>query len=216
MPNALSRFEDEFWGSWKQTEVFRHTQALAWLNASSGPVLDVGCGDGFFLSLLRKRGIESWGVDISPVAVSNCQSNGLDAIVCDFEAGALPDRFARTCVILDVLEHMYDPKPILQALHEKVETLIISVPNFVSLPARLQVLRGGVPENNTPRKGHIYWYTKKILERRLDESGWKIEAWAFNPPWMSKPVIGPMMKILSKITPALFSLSFLVIAKRKT
>jgi SAM-dependent methyltransferase len=214
MSNALSRFEDEFWASYKQPEVFRHTQALAWLDVSSGPVLDVGCGDGFFLNLLRKKGIESWGVDISPIAVESCQKNGLDAVICDFEAGELPDRSARTGVILDVLEHMYDPKPILQALHAKAETLIVSVPNFVSLPARLQVLRGGVPENNTPRKGHLYWYTKKVLERRLYDAGWKIETYAYNPPWMAKPIIGSMMKTAAKVDPALFSLSFLVKAKR--
>lgn len=215
MSNALSRFEDEFWGSTEQVEVFRHLQALRWLHSLSGPVLDVGCGDGFFLSRLKERGIEAWGVDISSTAIERARSKGLHVLVSDFDSGTLPEGKARTAVLLDVLEHMYDPKPILQALRVRVGTLIVSVPNFVSLPARWQVLRGRVPENNTPKKGHVYWYTYHILEKRLMENGWEIEESAFNPPWMKKPIIGFFMRVAVRVFPGLFALSFVVKAKHR-
>lgn len=39
-------------------------------------VLDIGCGRGVFLDLLRERGIQGEGVDIMPEAVEYCRSKG--------------------------------------------------------------------------------------------------------------------------------------------
>jgi hypothetical protein len=137
----------------------------------------------------------------------------LRADVADFTSGILPDHSAKTAVILDVLEHVYDPQPTLSALRGRVEQLIISVPNFVSLPARLQVLAGRVPENNTPRKGHVYWYTLDVLRKRLQETGWMIVEIGVNPSWASRPGIGPIMRWFARQWPSLFSLSLVVKAR---
>ncbi|GMU25355.1 methyltransferase domain-containing protein [Patescibacteria group bacterium] len=214
MADTLRTFEDAYWNHWNQNEVFRHTQALAWLDASDGPVVDIGCGDGFFLAKLREKGIEAWGTDISSTAIKHCHEKGLDTQEGDFAGGYVPERNAKTATALDVLEHLYTPDPLLASLHSRVETLIISVPNFASLPARLQVLFGRVPENNTPRKGHVYWYTQSVLCRNLEKNGWRIVAWGLNPPWMDKPIVGTLMKGLAHVWPSLFSLSFVVKAER--
>lgn len=214
MTEELTRFEDAYWSISEQSEVFRHRQALSWIAGDIGDVLDVGCGDGFFLRLLQEKGIAARGVDISSVAVEKCTARGLDASVFDFANGALPDVKVRYAALLDVLEHLYDPVPVLAALRARADELIISVPNFSSLPARLQVLFGRVPENNTPRKGHIYWYTQGVLERRLSETGWTIVAQGVNPPWMRRPFVGPFMILLARWRPSLFSLSFVVKARR--
>lgn len=216
MSNPVSHFEDAYWQHSVQKEEFRHRQALAWLVPDASTVLDVGCGDGLFLRLLKQHGIQGSGVDISPVAVQACRESGLEAVVADFAAGELPPFSGRRAVILDVLEHVYDPAPLLRALADRVEELIISVPNFSSLPARLQVLRGRVPENNTPRKGHVYWYTASVLTQVLGKAGWKIEAWAVNPPWGDRPYVGRIMRRLAALYPGLFSLSLLVKARKKS
>jgi 2-polyprenyl-3-methyl-5-hydroxy-6-metoxy-1,4-benzoquinol methylase len=46
-------------------------------------VLDLGCGRGLFLDLLREIGIEGAGIDANPEAVSSCKARGFD----DVEAG---------------------------------------------------------------------------------------------------------------------------------
>ena len=45
-----------------------------------GPVLDVGCGRGTFLELLRERGIGAVGVDSSPRAVEECKRKGFKKV----------------------------------------------------------------------------------------------------------------------------------------
>jgi SAM-dependent methyltransferase len=48
--------------------------------------LDLGCGDGQFLSMLRDWGWRVLGMDISPQAVQACRDRGFDAV-----EGSLPD-----------------------------------------------------------------------------------------------------------------------------
>ena len=44
-------------------------------------VLDIGCGPGVFLELLKENGIESIGIDIDPLMVEICLEKGLKAQV---------------------------------------------------------------------------------------------------------------------------------------
>src|SRR5207249_7758287 len=46
--------------------------------AGLAPVVDLGCGRGEFLELLRERGIEARGVEGNVQAVAVCRGNGLD------------------------------------------------------------------------------------------------------------------------------------------
>jgi hypothetical protein len=95
-----------------------------------------------------------------------------------------------------------------------VEVVILSVPNFASLPARLQAILGRVPENNQPKKGHIYWFTYQVLRSLLQKTGWEIERLAVNTFWSRIPLIGPCMQWCAKTWPGLFALSFVVMARR--
>lgn len=214
--NMLNSFQNEFWLTHTQPEVFRHRQTLDWLNQIASPVVDIGCGSGLLLKHMTEKGIESWGVDVSSVAVDTCRANGLEAEIADFGDGQIPDKPFRTAILLDVLEHLFEPQKILQSIHDRgCEQLIISVPNFCSLPARIQVLRGSVPENNTPKKGHVYWFTLKTLRRLLQETGWEVDQLVINTIWETRPVLGTLTAVLAKITPSLFGLSFMVLARRR-
>ncbi len=214
MENQAQAFDNNYWTSHEQRVEFRHEAALELLSAADGPVMDVGCGDGLFLYLMKEKGIEGWGCDHSEAALDACRRRGLVVEACDFAAGVLPSRPARTATVLDVLEHVYEPERLLGALHQSVETLIVGVPNFVSLPARLQVFVGGVPENNRPRQGHVYWFTRDVLLRLLERTGWQVETVRWNLPWAHVPIVGPLVTMVSRLCPSLLGLSFVVRAKR--
>lgn len=51
---------------------------LAFLRGVPGPLLDVGCGRGEFLALLREEGIAASGVESNPVCVRLCREAGLE------------------------------------------------------------------------------------------------------------------------------------------
>ncbi len=46
-------------------------------------VLDVGCGEGQFIELLRARGVKASGVDSDSQMVKTCQAKGLDVVEAD-------------------------------------------------------------------------------------------------------------------------------------
>lgn len=51
--------------------------------SSSAPILDVGCGRGEFLELLRGAGLSARGVDISLDNILRCQEKGLEVVHAD-------------------------------------------------------------------------------------------------------------------------------------
>ncbi len=53
--------------------------AYVGLFRGAAPVVDLGCGRGEFLDLLRREDIQARGVDVSAAMVSRCKEKGLDA-----------------------------------------------------------------------------------------------------------------------------------------
>lgn len=215
---SVKSFENQRWQS-DQVAVFRHQAALEFLiKEPAASLLDVGCGDGFFLELLNKHsGLKGNGLDLSDLAVAKCQAKGFDCRLFDFDNAVLPfsDGSFETVVALDVLEHLYQPQELLKEMKRLArKNLILSVPNFNSLPARLQVLFGRVPQNNLPKKGHLYWFNLAVLSKLLADSGLKIQAVKSHTFWEKRPLIGGLMKFLNSLMPALFSLSFVVKAQK--
>jgi len=106
-------------------------------------------------------------------------------------------------------------KEVLKEAHRITRrNLFVSVPNFVSLPARLQVLLGRVPENNTARDGHVYWMTWKVINELLKDTGFVVEELSPNTFWENVPVVGLFTRIMKKLWPSLFALSFIIKAKK--
>ncbi len=165
----LTSFENNRWSLSEQKIEFRHRIALEIID--SGPVLDIGCGDGLLLDLLKEKGISGIGVDISDVAVRKCQDKDIQCFKHDLSA-PLPysDKAFEYVVMLDFLEHLLSPAEVLREAVRCGRKVVISVPNFSSLPSRIQAISGAIPENNKPKKGHVYWFNYKILMDMLDEN----------------------------------------------
>jgi SAM-dependent methyltransferase len=76
----------------------------------AGPVLDVGCAKGYLVYILRKRGIEAFGVDWSTYAISNANTDVKRYL---FLASAMelpfPGQEFSLVVTHDVLEHLDRP-----------------------------------------------------------------------------------------------------------
>ncbi len=76
----------------------------------SGPVLDLGCGRGEFLELLRGAGVPATGVDANPECVAACREKGLSADADDMFArlSSLPESALAGIFCSQVVEHL-DP-----------------------------------------------------------------------------------------------------------
>jgi len=204
-------FENRRWSGTEQKREFRHRAALELIRGTR--VLDIGCGDGVLLRDLAGRGIAGEGIDISDVAVARCRAEGLKVIQGNFAEHPLPfpDRHFDCAVLLDVLEHVFDPEALLgEAARVSSREVLISVPNFSSLPARLQTLFGRVPENNRPNKGHIYWFNWNTLSSMARRQGLVVIQRRMNAPWERIPLVGVCARMLANIFPNVFALSFVV------
>lgn len=209
------KFEDTRWSQKDQKLVFRHAVTMELIEY--GKILDLGCGDGLLLELLKGKGLDVIGLDMSSEGVEKCQRRGVTASVLDFTDEKLPydDETFSTVIMLDVLEHLYFPGEVLaEAVRVSSDSIIIGVPNFNSIPARVQVLLGRVPENNRSNKGHVFWFNLRALKDMLEKANLCIVELRTNAVWDSKPVIGGVMKLLSRIMPGLFALSFVLKAKK--
>ncbi len=102
--------EDAFRGSYASIQA-RQSQYLHLLESykhSSFPLLDIGCGRGEWLGLLKSQGFNSYGIDTNSAAVNECQSAGLDVKNSDLisHLESLPDESLSCITMFQVLEHL--------------------------------------------------------------------------------------------------------------
>ncbi|MGA2529228.1 MAG: class I SAM-dependent methyltransferase [Acidimicrobiales bacterium] len=73
-----------------------------------GPVLDLGCGRGEWLEILRDAGVDAYGVDLSRDFVEHCQARGLKVSLSDAceHLKAVPERSLSAVTAFHFVEHL--------------------------------------------------------------------------------------------------------------
>jgi SAM-dependent methyltransferase/exonuclease VII small subunit len=99
-------FEDAFRGS--SEDIARQLRDYVPIFAGASDVLDIGCGRGEFLALLRENGVSARGIDLNDAMVAVCRQKGFEAAKADalaylraLPAGSLGGLFAA-----QVVEHL--------------------------------------------------------------------------------------------------------------
>ena len=210
-------FENTRWSSTDQSLCFRHIAALEYIQPTKS-VLDVGCGDGLFLSLAKEKGAVCYGIDQSEAGIEKTKKRlGEGANLTTSNAVYdLPfsDGSFDVVTALDVLEHVLEPDKLLKELARiSKDSVVVSVPNFSSLPARLQCLIGRVPENNRPNKGHVYWFNNKELTRIVSICGLEVVNLKMNI--FKEKYLKLVKSTMLNVFPNLFALSYVVLLKKK-
>jgi 2-polyprenyl-3-methyl-5-hydroxy-6-metoxy-1,4-benzoquinol methylase len=81
-----------------------------------GTVAEIGCGHGSMVTVLKERGYQARGCDVSRSAVAFCRAKGLDVIEGkSFEDPALQGTFD-VVTALQVIEHVPDPRAFVRSL----------------------------------------------------------------------------------------------------
>jgi SAM-dependent methyltransferase len=105
-------FEDAFRGSMEEIRLrlAAYLPSLREANAGSAgrPIVDIGCGRGEFLDLLRENSLEAMGIDTNEEMVARACSSGLEVIRADAleHLRALPDASLGGVTAIHVIEHL--------------------------------------------------------------------------------------------------------------
>ena len=110
-------FEDRFRGS--REEIRSRLEAYLPIFSGASDVLDVGCGRGEFLNLLREHGVGGRGLDLNHEMVEVCRAQGLEAVEGDALGylRSLPDQSLGGLFAAQVAEHL-EPDYLLELLEE--------------------------------------------------------------------------------------------------
>jgi O-antigen chain-terminating methyltransferase len=136
-------FEDRFRGS-KDAIESRQTEYLDYFH-DRGEIVDIGCGRGEFLALLRERGTNARGVDLNADMVARCREQGLVADCAEAVEflDLQPDGTFGGVFMSQVVEHLPTEHlvALLDAIRRKTSkgaVLIIETINPESLPVLMR------------------------------------------------------------------------------
>ena len=176
---------------------------------TNGKLLDIGCGNGEYLSMARQFGWDTYGIELNKKAVHIAQSVGLrvkrgSAEDIGYEAG-----FFDVVRMWNVLEHVISPR---RALSEAIRVLkkrgylLVYVPNFDSLDRKYFDRYWASLE--VPR--HLHHFSAKSLESYLKKAGTVIECRMY--PGTIFSMLGPTIKIMRGNKMTVFSITIRVTA----
>lgn len=100
-----------------------------------GLLLDVGCGDGFYLQVMRGLGWNVRGLEPDGHAASVARRRGIDVAETTLEAASLPNDVFQVITMRHVIEHVLDPPRTMRAAHRLLRpggTLLVATPNAAS------------------------------------------------------------------------------------
>ena len=123
-------------------------ELIAALVPQGSRVLDLGCGDGELLALLkRERGCSGYGIEIDDANVLACNRRGVNVIQLNLEEGLalFEDRSFDVVLQLDTLQHLRNTERMLRETARVGRVGIVSFPNFAHWPNRLHVAAGRMP-----------------------------------------------------------------------
>ncbi len=144
-------------------------------------ILDVGCGDGFWLEILRNLGFNTVvGIDCSMPLLERAAAKGLDVRHGDLYDLDVIDEFDYV-VFCDTLEHLPDPARALQRAHRALRThatLFVLAPVYESVHCRWRRVWHRVERKDQAKEEdptHLQAFSTGDLMRLLDECYYSVD-----------------------------------------
>lgn len=167
--SSLLKYGLAQYGLWKRC------RPLIYLK-SSGKVLDIGCGPGYFLAAMRRYSKwEGVGVDRSPEAIIFARDVlNLEVYLSRVERLEFPAETFDAVTLWDVLEHFHRPNEVLAEIQRVLKPsgyLLLRMPSVDSLDARLfGPFWAGL---DAPR--HLTLFSPQSLTHFLTQAGFTVK-----------------------------------------
>ncbi len=144
----------------------------------NGKVLDIGCGPGYFLHLLKRLGFQAYGIEPGEIAASFGRNNfGLDIKKGTLLDYTFPDNYFHFITMTHVLEHIHNPVEVLieaKRILRPDGMIVIRTPNIASYGYK-RFGKNWLPIE-TPR--HLILYSKESVVELADKTGLKLHTFS--------------------------------------
>ena len=136
----------------------RKFSAIASMVPSGSRVLDIGCGTGSLLNLLREPQVCGTGIEIDGERIAAAVANGVDVLFDDADEGLgmIPSGTYDLAVLSETLQTVKHPRELLRRILEIAGEAIVSFPNFAVYSIRAHLaFTGRLPVS---RQLPFEWY----------------------------------------------------------
>lgn len=138
-----------------------------------GRILDCGCATGLLLDIMKERGFDCYGAEISdtPFLISEKKHPG-KIFKSKIDELSIPDEYFDIITMFDLIEHVENPRSVLEKANSLLSNnglLFIITPNMSSLSAILMGKR-----HNDCIMEHLSLFNKKNMSRLLNEAGFEV------------------------------------------
>lgn len=175
------RYADDF--PVNVNEEIRIAQVLN-LIGSGKTVLDLGCGDGFFMERIKVRNNVVIGVETADKAIEKARKKGFQVYDLLLEKNWSSEIKENFDVVFagEIIEHIFDTDNFLQNIKNVLKDggyLVITTPNIAALGRRLFLLLGKNPLLEITARvgdaGHIRYFTRETLKNLLIQNGFNVQ-----------------------------------------
>ena len=158
-------------------------EVASWVPQKTRKILDVGCGEGFFLKLIKeKTGAETWGIEVEMEVADKAKDKVDNILIGKVEdvLNLIPNDYFDCITFNDVLEHLLEPTDVLIMLKSKLSEkgiIISSVPNvryFYNLHELIIKKDWDYKNSGILDSTHFRFFTKKSMKRMFEKAGYYI------------------------------------------
>ena len=146
-----------------------------------GEILDVGCGNGGWLTKLKSAGWKTNGVEIDAPAAKMANEAGLSVFCGTLIEAKFPDNSFDVVRLHYVFEHLINPKETLDEINRILKPdgiCLIRIPNIDS--AMFKLFKNNWFALDIPR--HVFHYTPKTFSALAEQHNLKVIKTDFNSP----------------------------------
>ena len=118
--------------------------------STGATVLDVGCGSGILMKMLKEKIVQVTGIDIDQNNIVKCLEKGLSVIQGDIDEGLqdYPDKSYDYVVLNQTLQSTEKPDYVIQEMLRVGKKVVISFPNFAYWRVRFYLMfHGKMPKS---------------------------------------------------------------------
>lgn len=166
------RIEDNLWWIRGRKEIIRKYLAICTKDVIKPTIMDVGCGSGGNLDVLREFG-EVFGVEPSAVLARRARGRNLATAIYEEDVASLVQAEGMNVFTLfDVLEHIEDDRGFLSSMRNragKPHRLLLSVPACPALYGDHDVILH-----------HFRRYNRGMLHEAITSSGYKLKFMSYH------------------------------------